>query len=317
MPGVPMVPQHAIRDGNWKLITSLSDDRVADALYDLKADPRERRNLARELLETVSASCGPGSRSCPRRASKPRPMAEEDRGDPRRAPRGARLPLQPLHRRGARPRPRASARPRPCGRARRRRRGGRLARAWRRRPLVRTPPPAPSRELIELTSTSTTGSRTGRCGSTATSTPLQLFDLPAGADDLPRVPPPRLPPAGRLVHARRAFRARPASSSVCSSAPPSSAPSPSRPPPVELLGYGVHHVLRARFNIERAQYWQAEYWISQTRALCARARLSPAPRAPCTLRPRLRRPPARGARRAGGSARPVARPRGAAARASG
>jgi hypothetical protein len=33
----------------------------------------------------------------------------------------------------------------------------------------------------------------------------------------------------------------------------------------ELLGYGVHHVLRARFNIERSQYWQAEYWISETR----------------------------------------------------
>jgi hypothetical protein len=34
----------------------------------------------------------------------------------------------------------------------------------------------------------------------------------------------------------------------------------------ELLGYGVHHVVRARFNIERAQYWQAEYWISEARA---------------------------------------------------
>ena len=33
----------------------------------------------------------------------------------------------------------------------------------------------------------------------------------------------------------------------------------------ELLGYGVHHVVRARFNIERAQYWQAEYWISEAR----------------------------------------------------
>ena len=50
-PGVPTVPQHAIRDGRWKLITSLSDERVADALYDLEADPRERRNLARERPE--------------------------------------------------------------------------------------------------------------------------------------------------------------------------------------------------------------------------------------------------------------------------
>jgi arylsulfatase A-like enzyme len=50
-PGVPTVPQHAIREGSWKLITSLSDERVADALYDLEADPRERRNLARERPE--------------------------------------------------------------------------------------------------------------------------------------------------------------------------------------------------------------------------------------------------------------------------
>ncbi|HEV8248981.1 MAG TPA: hypothetical protein VGQ15_03325 [Gaiellaceae bacterium] len=39
-----------------------------------------------------------------------------------------------------------------------------------------------------------------------------------------------------------------------------------QPPPArELLGYGVHHVVRARFNIERAQYWQAEFWISEVR----------------------------------------------------
>jgi arylsulfatase A-like enzyme len=50
-PGVPTVPQHAIREGSWKLITSLSDERVADALYDLEADPRERRNLVRERPE--------------------------------------------------------------------------------------------------------------------------------------------------------------------------------------------------------------------------------------------------------------------------
>lgn len=33
----------------------------------------------------------------------------------------------------------------------------------------------------------------------------------------------------------------------------------------ELFGYAVHHVLRARFCIERGRYWQAEYWISATR----------------------------------------------------
>jgi arylsulfatase A-like enzyme len=52
-PGVPTVPQHAIRDGAWKLITSLADERVADALYDLDADPRERHNLARERPDLV------------------------------------------------------------------------------------------------------------------------------------------------------------------------------------------------------------------------------------------------------------------------
>jgi hypothetical protein len=33
----------------------------------------------------------------------------------------------------------------------------------------------------------------------------------------------------------------------------------------ELFGYAVHHVLRARFCIERGHFWQAEYWISSTR----------------------------------------------------
>src|ERR1041384_3411712 len=33
----------------------------------------------------------------------------------------------------------------------------------------------------------------------------------------------------------------------------------------ELFGYAVHHVLRARFCIERERYWQAEYWISSAR----------------------------------------------------
>jgi arylsulfatase A-like enzyme len=53
-PGVPTVPQHAIREGRWKLITSLSDERVVDALYDLEADPGEKRNLARERQDVVT-----------------------------------------------------------------------------------------------------------------------------------------------------------------------------------------------------------------------------------------------------------------------
>ena len=53
-PGVPTVPQHAIRDGRWKLITSLEDERVVDALYDLDADPGERHNLAKARPELVA-----------------------------------------------------------------------------------------------------------------------------------------------------------------------------------------------------------------------------------------------------------------------
>src|SRR6185295_16094714 len=37
------------------------------------------------------------------------------------------------------------------------------------------------------------------------------------------------------------------------------------PPAQELLGYAVHHALRARFCIERGGHWQAEYWISAVR----------------------------------------------------
>jgi arylsulfatase A-like enzyme len=53
-PGVPTVPQHAIRDGRWKLITSLEDTRVADALYDLDADPGERQNVAATNPDVVA-----------------------------------------------------------------------------------------------------------------------------------------------------------------------------------------------------------------------------------------------------------------------
>src|SRR5215472_15298688 len=39
-----------------------------------------------------------------------------------------------------------------------------------------------------------------------------------------------------------------------------------QPPPArQLLGYAVHHALRARFCIERGRYWQAEYWVSAVR----------------------------------------------------
>jgi hypothetical protein len=44
---------------------------------------------------------------------------------------------------------------------------------------------------------------------------------------------------------------------------------PHTQPPLakELFGYAVHHVLRARFCIERGRYWLAEYWISSARDL--------------------------------------------------
>ncbi len=37
------------------------------------------------------------------------------------------------------------------------------------------------------------------------------------------------------------------------------------PPAHELFGYAVHHLVRARFCIERGRFWQAEYWISGAR----------------------------------------------------
>ncbi len=42
-------------------------------------------------------------------------------------------------------------------------------------------------------------------------------------------------------------------------------PTPQTPSLHELFGYAVHHILRARFCIERGRYWQAEYWISSAR----------------------------------------------------
>jgi arylsulfatase A-like enzyme len=52
--GVRTMPQQAIREGSWKLITSLEDERIPDALYDLVADPKERRNVARKHPEVVA-----------------------------------------------------------------------------------------------------------------------------------------------------------------------------------------------------------------------------------------------------------------------
>jgi arylsulfatase A-like enzyme len=52
-PKMPPVRQRAIRDGRFKLITSFDDPRWVDALYDLDADPGERRNLARRMPTVV------------------------------------------------------------------------------------------------------------------------------------------------------------------------------------------------------------------------------------------------------------------------
>ena len=70
----PAIRQQAIRDGRHKLITSFDDERVTDALYDLEADPGERRNLilagpavADRLRETLRALAP----SAPRRSRWP------------------------------------------------------------------------------------------------------------------------------------------------------------------------------------------------------------------------------------------------------
>jgi len=42
-------------------------------------------------------------------------------------------------------------------------------------------------------------------------------------------------------------------------------PVPPSPSAQGLFGYAIHHVLRARFCIERGRFWQAEYWISAAR----------------------------------------------------
>ena len=52
-PKMPPVRQRAIRDGRYKLITSFDDPRWVDALYDLEADPDERRNLARRMPDVA------------------------------------------------------------------------------------------------------------------------------------------------------------------------------------------------------------------------------------------------------------------------
>lgn len=42
-------------------------------------------------------------------------------------------------------------------------------------------------------------------------------------------------------------------------------PFPAPPSAAELLGWGVHHAVRARFCIERGKLWQAEHWIGELR----------------------------------------------------
>ena len=42
-------------------------------------------------------------------------------------------------------------------------------------------------------------------------------------------------------------------------------PFPPVPPAEEMFGYSVHHILRARFSMERGRPWQAEYWIHEAR----------------------------------------------------
>ena len=37
------------------------------------------------------------------------------------------------------------------------------------------------------------------------------------------------------------------------------------PPAEELLGYAVHHAVRARFALERRRLWLAEFWVRQVR----------------------------------------------------
>jgi hypothetical protein len=47
------------------------------------------------------------------------------------------------------------------------------------------------------------------------------------------------------------------------------ADTPHVPPPAaeRLFGYAVHHLLRARFCLERGRVWHAEYWLSEARDL--------------------------------------------------
>lgn len=93
---------------------------------------------------------------------------------------------------------------------------------------------------------------------------VQLFDLPAGATiyrvflfpgclqfDLSFSPASEfgaLGPKFRLLFGSAVER-----------------PFPGPPAAEQLFGYAVHHVLRARFCIERGRLWHAEYWISAAR----------------------------------------------------
>jgi hypothetical protein len=71
-------------------------------------------------------------------------------------------------------------------------------------------------------------------------------------------------------------------------------------PEAELVGYAVHHAVRARICIERGRFWQAEYWLSAARdyalsLACRQRDLSPFARSgwthSCARRQRRRTPP--------------------------
>ncbi len=51
---VQTMSQAAIRDGEWKLLTSLEDETVVDALYNLAGDPHEHHNLASQRPDDVA-----------------------------------------------------------------------------------------------------------------------------------------------------------------------------------------------------------------------------------------------------------------------
>jgi arylsulfatase A-like enzyme len=76
-PGIATVAQQAIRDGSYKLIASLDEPSIPEALYDLVADPRERRNLAEQRPEVVARLRGELRRVLAEKGE-PAAISEED-----------------------------------------------------------------------------------------------------------------------------------------------------------------------------------------------------------------------------------------------